>query len=154
MAVLGVGRVPIGLVAPLRFKWLDSQPDSSNMGPVSIDVRDIFMILTFLRPPGPPKSSNLDFLRCLTIFRGPSGIHQHTIFHNFPWIRGFIDCAGTAHCKSKFLLANPGHIPARIPQRLAKIQLCPARPCWIHCKDLKNSCKSLQVPVKIRPKTR
>ena len=37
MAVLGVGRVPIGLVAPLRFKWLDSQPDSSNMDPVSTD---------------------------------------------------------------------------------------------------------------------
>ena len=35
MAVLGVGRGPTGLVAPLRFKWLDSQPDSSNMGPVS-----------------------------------------------------------------------------------------------------------------------
>ena len=40
MAVLGVGRVPIGLVAPLRFKWLDSQPDSSNMGPVSTDVHE------------------------------------------------------------------------------------------------------------------
>ena len=40
MAVLGVGRVPIGLVAPLRFKWLDSQPDSSNMGPVSIDFHE------------------------------------------------------------------------------------------------------------------
>ena len=38
MAVLGVGRIPIGLVAPLRFKWLDSQPDSSNMGPVSTDL--------------------------------------------------------------------------------------------------------------------
>ena len=37
MTVLGVGRVPIGLVALLKFKWLDSQPDSSNMGPVSID---------------------------------------------------------------------------------------------------------------------
>ena len=37
VAVLGVGRVPIGLVAPLRFKWLHSQPDSSNMGPVSTD---------------------------------------------------------------------------------------------------------------------
>ena len=40
MAVLGVGRVPIGLVAPLRFKWLDSQPDSSNMGPVSTDFHE------------------------------------------------------------------------------------------------------------------
>ena len=40
MAVLGVGRVPIGLVTPLRFKWLDSQPDSSNMGPVSIDFHE------------------------------------------------------------------------------------------------------------------
>ena len=38
MAVLGVGRGPIGLVAPLRFKTLDSQPEKSNMGPVSTDV--------------------------------------------------------------------------------------------------------------------
>ena len=36
MAVLGVGRGPIGLVAPSRFKTLDSQPEKSNMGPVSI----------------------------------------------------------------------------------------------------------------------
>ena len=40
MAVLGVGRVPIGLVAPLRFKWIDSQPDSSNIGPVSTDLHE------------------------------------------------------------------------------------------------------------------
>ena len=32
IAVLGVGSGPIGLVAPLTFKWLDSQPESSNMG--------------------------------------------------------------------------------------------------------------------------
>ena len=38
IAVLGVGSGPIGLVAALRFKILDSQPDSSNMGPVWIDV--------------------------------------------------------------------------------------------------------------------
>ena len=41
MAVLRVGRGPIGLVAPLRFKWLDSQPDSSNMGPVSTDFHEL-----------------------------------------------------------------------------------------------------------------
>ena len=40
MAILGVGRVLIGLVAPWRFKWLDSQPDSSNMGPVSTDFHE------------------------------------------------------------------------------------------------------------------
>ena len=45
MAVLGVGRGPIGLVAALRFKTLDSQPDSSNMGPVPTD----FMIFVILR---------------------------------------------------------------------------------------------------------
>ena len=45
MAVLGVGRVPIGLVAPLRFKWLDSQPDSSNMGPVSTDFNEFCAFL-------------------------------------------------------------------------------------------------------------
>ena len=37
MAVLGVGRASIGLVAPLRFKWLDSHPDSSILGPVPTD---------------------------------------------------------------------------------------------------------------------
>ena len=40
MAVLGVGKVSIGWVAPVRFKWLDSQPDSSNMGPVPTDVHE------------------------------------------------------------------------------------------------------------------
>ena len=40
MAVLGVPSGPIGFVAPWRFKWLDSQPDSSNMGPVSTDFHD------------------------------------------------------------------------------------------------------------------
>ena len=40
MAILEVRRGPIGLVAPLRFKIIDSQPDSSNMGPVPTDVHD------------------------------------------------------------------------------------------------------------------
>ena len=40
MAVLGVGMGPIGLVAALSFKMLDSQPDSLNMGPVWFDVHD------------------------------------------------------------------------------------------------------------------
>ena len=44
MAVLGFRRGPIGFIAPLSFKWLDSQPDSSNMGPVPTDVHDF---LTF-----------------------------------------------------------------------------------------------------------
>ena len=34
---LEVGRGLIGFIAPLSFKWLDSQPDSSNMGPVPTD---------------------------------------------------------------------------------------------------------------------
>ena len=37
LAVLGVPTGPIGLVAPLGFKILDSQPNSSNMGPVPTD---------------------------------------------------------------------------------------------------------------------
>ena len=41
MAALGVPSGPIGSVAPLGFKILDSQPDSSNMGPVSTDVHDL-----------------------------------------------------------------------------------------------------------------
>ena len=40
MAVLGIGRSPIGLVAPLRFKTLASLPESSNMGSVSIDFHE------------------------------------------------------------------------------------------------------------------
>ena len=40
MAVLGIPSGPIGFIAPLSFKWLDSQSDSSNMGPVSIDVQE------------------------------------------------------------------------------------------------------------------
>ena len=39
-AVLGVGRGPIGFIAPLRFKTLDSLADSSNMGPVPTDVHE------------------------------------------------------------------------------------------------------------------
>ena len=44
IAVLGFRRGPIGFIAPLSFKWLDSQPDSSNMGPVPTDFHDF---LTF-----------------------------------------------------------------------------------------------------------
>ena len=40
MAVLGVPSGPIGLVAALRFKILDSQPEKSNMGPVWTDFHD------------------------------------------------------------------------------------------------------------------
>ena len=40
MAVLGVGRASIGLVAPLRFKRVDSQPVKSNIGPVPTDFHD------------------------------------------------------------------------------------------------------------------
>ena len=40
MTVLGVGMCPIGLGAPLRFKTLDSQPEKSNMGPVSVHAHD------------------------------------------------------------------------------------------------------------------
>ena len=41
----GVGRVRNGLVAPCRFKILDSQPEKSNMGPVP----SIFMIFDISR---------------------------------------------------------------------------------------------------------
>ena len=40
MAVLGVGRGPIGLVAPCTFKIRDSQADSSNMGPVPAEFHE------------------------------------------------------------------------------------------------------------------
>ena len=45
MAVLGVPSSPIGFVAPLGFKILDSQPDSSNMGPVSTDFHEFCKFL-------------------------------------------------------------------------------------------------------------
>ena len=40
MAVLGVPSGPIGFVAALGFKILDSQPEKSNMGPVWTDFHD------------------------------------------------------------------------------------------------------------------
>ena len=40
MAVGAGGSGPIGLVAPWRFKTLDSQPVKSNMGPVSNDISE------------------------------------------------------------------------------------------------------------------
>ena len=40
MAVLEVPSGPIGFVAPLGFKMLDSQPDSSNMGPAPTEFHD------------------------------------------------------------------------------------------------------------------
>ena len=40
IVVLGIRRFHIGLVAALRFKRLDSQPDSSNMGSVPTDFHD------------------------------------------------------------------------------------------------------------------
>ena len=43
MAVLGVGSGSIGLVAPLRFKWLDSQPVRLNMGRIWIAVMHFVM---------------------------------------------------------------------------------------------------------------
>ena len=57
---LGVRRGPIGFIAPLSFKWLDSQPDSSNMGPVPTDFHDF---LTF------QKSQDGFLTRYLSCFR-------------------------------------------------------------------------------------
>ena len=60
MAVLGFRRGPIGFIAPLSFKWLDSQPDKSNMGPVPTDFHDF---LTF------QKSQDGSLTRYLPCFR-------------------------------------------------------------------------------------
>ena len=68
IAVLGVPSGLIGLVAPLRFKILDSQPDWSNMGPVPIDFHDF---LTF------QKSQDGFLTRYLSCFRlGGFQIHS------------------------------------------------------------------------------
>ena len=40
MAVLGVGMCPIGLVAPLGFKTLHSQPEKSILDPVLTNAHD------------------------------------------------------------------------------------------------------------------
>ena len=40
MAVWGVSSGPIGFVAASRVKWLDSQPEKSNMGPGWTDFHD------------------------------------------------------------------------------------------------------------------
>ena len=69
MAVLGVGMGPIGLVAALRFKMLDSQPDSSNMGPVWIDFHDFYVF---------PKKSHGFLARYLSCLR--SGCFRIHIF--------------------------------------------------------------------------
>ena len=60
IAVLGFRRGPIGFIAPLSFKWLDSQPDKLNMGPVPIDFHDF---LTF------QKSQDGFLTRYLSCFR-------------------------------------------------------------------------------------
>ena len=60
MPVLGFRRGPIGFIAPLSFKWLDSQPDKSNMGPVPADFHDF---LTF------QKSQDGFLTRYLSCFR-------------------------------------------------------------------------------------
>ena len=60
MAVLGFRRGPIGFIAPLSFKWLDSQPEKSNMGPVPTDFHDF---LTF------QKSQDGFLTRYLSCFR-------------------------------------------------------------------------------------
>ena len=43
LAVLGLPSGPIGFVAPLGFKILDSQPEKSNMGPVPTDFHDFLI---------------------------------------------------------------------------------------------------------------
>ena len=60
MAVLGFRRGPIGFIAPLSFKWLDSQPEKSNMGPVPTEFYDF---LTF------QKSQDGFLTRYLSCFR-------------------------------------------------------------------------------------
>ena len=67
MAVLGVGRGPIGLVAPLRFKWLNSQPEKSNRGPVPTGFHDFCDL---------QKSRHGFLTRYLSCFR-PGGFTTH-----------------------------------------------------------------------------
>ena len=60
MAVLGFRRGPIEFIAPLSFKWLDSQPKKTNMGPAPTDFHDF---LTF------QKSQDGFLTRYLSCFR-------------------------------------------------------------------------------------
>ena len=64
MAVLWVGRGPIGLVAPLRFKTLDSQPPKSSTGSVSIFQKsrdDLLAWYLLCFRPGTPTQTILEF---------------------------------------------------------------------------------------------
>ena len=72
MAVVGVGSGPIGFAAPWRFKILDSQPDSLNMGLVPNDVHEMCDF---------QKSSHGFLTRYLSCFRpGCFTIHFFQVF--------------------------------------------------------------------------
>ena len=123
MAVFGVPSGPIGLVAPRRFKILDSQPDSSNMGPVPTDFHDF---CDFLKSWGGLLTRYLSCFRpgCFTIhFFQVFGRDQKEPRRKVTQIRGgitsgsaFFDCfRPMSDSDLSVIFAGPFHLPTAIP---------------------------------------
>jgi len=95
MAVFGVPSGPMALVAALRFKTTDSQPGSSNMGPVPTDVYDFRFF----------QKSCHGFLACyLSCFRS-----------NRPKVGSFRLWVGTTKMRDeklcRFVVVSPREVP-------------------------------------------
>ena len=103
--LLGVGRGPFVLVAPLRFKTLDSQPGKSNMGPVLVDFRD-FKIFR--------KSGDVSLARYLSCFRPGAPKHRSSIVSI-----GTKKMHGEKLCR--FVVVSPREVPALTISRPCKI---------------------------------
>ena len=95
MLVLGVGRGPIGFVAPWRFKTLDSQSQKSNMGPVLVDFHD-FRIFR--------KSGEVSLARYLSCFRPGAPKHRFSSFSV-----GTKKMHGEKLCR--FVVVSPREVP-------------------------------------------
>ena len=94
--LLGVGRGPFVLVAPLRFKMLDSQPGKSNMGPVLVDFRD-FKIFR--------KSGDVSLARYLLCFRPGAPKYRFSSFSV-----GTKKMHGEKLCR--FVVVSPREVPS------------------------------------------
>ena len=108
MPVLGFRRGPIGFIAPSSFKWLDSQPEKSNMGPVPTDFHDF---LTF------QKSQDGFLTRYLSCFR--AGASQ------FAFSRFSVETKKNRDEKlRRFVVVSPREVPSLPVSCLFKILIC------------------------------
>ena len=105
MPVLGFRRGPIGFIAPLSFKWLDSQPEKSNMGPVPTDFHDF---LTF------QKSQDGFLTRYLSCFRAGAS--------KFAFSRFSVETKKNRDEKlRRFVVVSPREVPSLAISRPFKI---------------------------------